>query len=72
MTRPYSIRLPQDLAERLDAVARETDRSRSYIMQKALEAYLDDAADLQIALDRLRDGSDRLVSPEEIRKDLEK
>ncbi len=70
MSVAISIRLPDDLAEQLKGVAKETDRPRSYIIQKAIESYLEDIADLQIALDRLRDKSDPLVSSAEMRKSL--
>ena len=70
MSIAISIRLPNDLAEQLKGVAKETDRPRSYIIQKALESYLEDIADLQIALDRLRDKSDSLVTSAEMRKSL--
>ena len=65
-----SVRLPQDLAEQLDAIARETERPRSFIIQKALESYIEDFADVQIALDRLRDQKDPVVSSREMRKSL--
>ena len=70
MSIAISIRLPDELAEQLKGVAKETDRPRSYIIQKALESYLEDIADLQIALDRLRDKSDPLVTSPEMRKSL--
>ncbi len=70
MSIAISIRLPDELAEQLKGVAKETDRPRSYIIQKALESYLEDIADLQIALDRLRDKSDFLVTSAEMRKSL--
>lgn len=67
---PISIRIPDDLASQLDGIARETDRPRSYIVQKALESYLEDYADLQIALDRLHDGTDEVITGKELRKKL--
>ena len=70
MSVAISIRIPDELAEQLEEVAKETDRPRSYIIQKALESYLEDFADLQIALDRLRDKSDPLVTSAEMRKSL--
>jgi len=65
-----SIRLPDAVAKKLDGVARETERSRSFIVQKAVESYLEDFAELQIALDRLRDASDAVISGKELRKEL--
>jgi RHH-type transcriptional regulator, rel operon repressor / antitoxin RelB len=70
MTTPISIRLPAELTEQLDHIAKETERPRSYIIQKALECYIEDYADLQIAVDRLRDQTDPAVSGRELRKSL--
>jgi len=58
------------MAKKLGRVAKETERSRSFVIQKAVEAYLDDFADLQVALDRLRDKSDPVVSGKDMRKSL--
>lgn len=70
MSTAISVRLPKKIAEQLDSIARETERSRSYIVQKALESYIEDYADLQIALDRLHDKTDPVVSGKELRKSL--
>ena len=70
MSTAISIRLPDAVAKKLDGVARETERSRSFIVQKAVESYLEDFAELQIALDRLRDASDAVISGKELRKEL--
>jgi len=65
-----SVRLPKVLAEQLDSIAKETERPRSYIIQKALESYIEDYADLQVALDRLHDKTDPVVSGKDLRKSL--
>lgn len=70
MSTAISIRLPDTVAKKLDTVAHETERPRSFIVQKAVESYLDDFADLQIALDRLRDNTDPIVSSKEMRTSL--
>jgi RHH-type rel operon transcriptional repressor/antitoxin RelB len=70
MSTAISIRLPDDLARQLDGIAQETERPRSYIIQKALESYLEDYADLQVALDRLHDRTDPVISGKELRKKL--
>ena len=41
-----------------------------FIIQKALEGYLQNQADLQVSLDRLRDTSDPIISVEEIREEI--
>jgi RHH-type rel operon transcriptional repressor/antitoxin RelB len=70
MSTAISVRLPKALADHLDIITKETERSRSYIIQKALESYLEDYADLQVALDRLHDKTDLVVSARELRKSL--
>ncbi len=70
MSTAISVRLPKDLAEQLDGIAKEIERPRSFVIQKALESYIEDFADLQIALDRLHDKSDAVISGKELRKSL--
>lgn len=65
-----SVRVTDTLAGRLEKVAAEAERPKSFIIQKALEAYLYEHADLQIALDRLRDTSDSVISSKDMRKSL--
>jgi len=70
MSTAVSIRLPDVLAKELEQIASETERPRSFHIQKALESYIEDFADVQIALDRLRDQKDPIVSSPEVRKSL--
>lgn len=70
MSTAVSVRLPDRLAKALDHIAKETERPRSFHLQKALEGYLEDFADVQIALDRLRDHKDPAISSRELRKSL--
>ena len=70
MNTAISVRLSKNLASQLDSIAKETERPRSFIIQKALESYIEDFADLQIALDRLQDKSEEVVSSGEMRRSL--
>lgn len=70
MTTAISIRLPKPLADQLESIAKETERPRSFIIQKALEFYIEDYADLQVALDRLHDKTDPVISGKGLRKSL--
>ena len=70
MSTAVSVRLPDTVARRLGRVAKETERSRSFVVTKAVETYLDDFADLQVALDRLHDSADPVVSSKEMRASL--
>jgi RHH-type rel operon transcriptional repressor/antitoxin RelB len=70
MSTAVSVRLPERLAKALDRIAKETERPRSFHVQKALESYIEDFADVQIALDRLRDGKEPVISSRKLRKSL--
>jgi RHH-type rel operon transcriptional repressor/antitoxin RelB len=70
MSTAISVRLPDTVARKLGRVAKETERSRSFVVTKAVETYLDDFADLQVALDRLHDTSDPVVSSRDMRASL--
>lgn len=70
MSTAISVRLPDTIARKLSRVAKETERSRSFVVTKAIETYLDDFADLQVALDRLHDTSDTVVSSQAMRESL--
>ena len=70
MSVSVSLRLPEDIVTQLDEVAENIDRSKSYLIKKAIEQYLEEYADYQIALDRLNDKDDEIISSKEMRKRL--
>jgi RHH-type rel operon transcriptional repressor/antitoxin RelB len=71
MSTALSVRVPDELASRLSEISKETERSKSFHIQKALEVYLSELADLQVAYDRLHDTTDPIISLEDVRKELE-
>jgi RHH-type rel operon transcriptional repressor/antitoxin RelB len=70
MSSVFSIRLSEKLTKALDNVSKETERPKSFHIQKALEMYFEERADLQIALDRLNDPADTIISADEMRKEV--
>ena len=70
MSASISIRLPDNIANELDIISKETERSKSFHIQKAVEIYLAERADFQIALDRLNDHTDQIISMDEMRANL--
>jgi RHH-type rel operon transcriptional repressor/antitoxin RelB len=70
MSTALSVRLSDELIKELEEIAAETERSKAFHIQKALEAYLEEYADLRIALDRLHDQTDATISGKEMRKSL--
>ncbi len=70
MSQAISVRLPEELTKALERVAGTVDRPKTYLIRKAIEAYLAEYAEYQIALDRLRDKSDVIISSSELKKRL--
>lgn len=70
MAKGMSVRLPEELIAGLDRLAEATDRSRSYLVKEAIETYLTEYEDYRIAMDRLLDKGDEIVSGSELRKRL--
>lgn len=65
-----SVRIPDETAKALDDVARATDRTKTYLVLQALETYLHEYADYQVALDRLMDKGDPVISSRDLRQRL--
>lgn len=63
-------RVPDELAEALNAASTQLKRSRADVVRQALERYLEDFVDLSVALDRLRDPSDPVLDWDEVRREL--
>ncbi|MFQ5658609.1 MAG: ribbon-helix-helix protein, CopG family [Candidatus Methylomirabilales bacterium] len=70
MSVSISLRLPEEIARALEELAKVTDRPKTFLIRKALESYLAEYADYQIALDRLRDKDDAVISDAQLRKRL--
>ena len=68
MTEAVSLRLPEEIAERLERLSKSIDRSKTYIVTKALTEYLEEYEDYLVALHRLNDKDDEIVSEKELLK----
>ena len=67
-----SLRLPDDIAKRLDVLAEQTGRSKTYYMREAILNYLDDLEDLYLAEQALldiRSGKSRTIPLEDVMRD---
>lgn len=67
-----ALRLPDGLFQKLKAITKQLNTSKSHIIRKALEIYIKEYVDYQIALGRLNDKDDEIVSSKDMRKLLEK
>jgi RHH-type rel operon transcriptional repressor/antitoxin RelB len=65
-----TVRLPEELANRLEQLARTTKRSKTSYIVEALERHLDECEDLELALSRFRDPDAEWIDHEDVRKEL--
>jgi predicted DNA-binding protein len=65
-----SVRLPEELAQRLEVLARSSRRSKSSFIVEALARYLDEREDLEIALTRFRDPGADWVDHDQVKREL--
>lgn len=72
MSVSVSLRLPDDIHQQLEVLTEEMERSKTYIIVKALESYFEDYEDYRIALARLNDKDAKFISSKEMKRRLEK
>lgn len=68
-----SIRLSDELAKRLEKLAKRTGRTKSFYVTKAIEEHLQDLEDVYIAEQRLIDlraGRSRTYTTQEVEREL--
>jgi predicted DNA-binding protein len=71
MTTSITVRVPDTLAFQIDELANTLDRSRGYLIKKAMEMYISEYADYLVALDRLQDKDDDIISAHDLRVALD-
>ena len=68
-----SIRLDPKTVSRLEELAQQTGRSKSYYLRELIEGGLEDMEDFYLAdavMERARKGQDKLVDSQVVRKEL--
>jgi predicted DNA-binding protein len=65
-----SVRLSDELADRINALASATRRTKSSLIVEAVERYLEEQEDLELAIARFRDPEAEWVSHEEAKREL--
>ena len=63
-------RLPDELVASLDNAAAELRRTRAEVVRQAIEYYLEDFEDLNLALQALRDPADVVLDWETVKNEL--
>ncbi len=68
-----SIRLAQDIEQRLDFLAAQTGRSKAYYLRELIENGLEDLEDYYLAaaaVERVRQGEERVFTLDDVERDL--
>ncbi len=68
-----SIRLAEDMEQRLDFLAEHTGRTKAYYLREIITQGIEDMEDYYLAMDtleRVRKGQERVHSAASVRKDL--
>ena len=65
-----SIRLPEEISRRLNALAKKTKRTKTSFIREMIEEALADYEDAYIALERLNDKNARYLTTEKLEKKL--
>lgn len=68
-----SIRLSPDIERRLNQLAAQTGRAKSYYLRELIEGGLDDLEDYYLAdaaMERIRKGQEQVIDAYEVRKEL--
>ena len=68
-----SIRLDPEIEQRLDHLALQTGRAKSYYLRELIEGGLDDLEDFYLAdsaMERVRKGQENVLDSLEVRKSL--
>ncbi len=65
-----TVRLPDQIARRLDKLAKTTKRSKSSFIVEALQLYLDERDDLETALARGREPQAEYVEHDKVKRAL--
>ncbi len=69
-----AIRLPEDIENRLTALAKETGRTKTFYAREAIEKHLEDLEDTYLGLtimERVRAGKEEILSSEDVWNDLD-
>ena len=67
-----AVRLPVDMIKGIGMVAKEMERPGSYVIKIAINRFLEEYCDYEIALKRLKDPTDKIITIEAMEKRFEK
>jgi len=65
-----SLRLPEDIHERLNRLSEKTKRTKSSFIKEMIETSLEEYEEAYLALDRLNEKNARYLTTEELEEEL--
>ena len=70
MTRVISVRLNEDVLEKVEIISRRLKRSKNWVVGEVLKNYLEEMYDVEEAKRILLDETDELIDHEQAKKEL--
>ncbi len=70
MKKNVSLSLDEKLIKKIDDICRASERTKSWLVNKAVENYLDEIEDTETAFQRSKDLDSEFITEEELRKSL--
>jgi RHH-type rel operon transcriptional repressor/antitoxin RelB len=67
---PLSVRLDEEVEKELKEAASALGRSQAWIVREAVRYYLDELADLEVAMERLKDPRAQWIDHEDVKREL--
>lgn len=61
-----SVRLPEDVEARLEALARKTGRTKTFYVREAILEHIEDLEDYYLALERIKNPEGEAASLEDV------
>ena len=71
MARVLNVRVPDEIAKKLERLSARTKRPKSFYLKQMLEEYLEEYEDAYLALERLNEKNARYYTTKEVEKLLE-
>jgi predicted DNA-binding protein len=70
MKKNISFSLEEELIKKIDEISRVSERTKSWLVKKAIENYLEEIEDVEIAYKRAQDSEDSFISEQELKNSL--
>jgi predicted DNA-binding protein len=70
MKKNISFSLDEELIKKIDEISRVSERTKSWLVKNAIENYLEEIEDVEIAYRRSQDSKDSFISEQELKNSL--